>query len=275
MKMIMKKEEFINKFNNATLFDKVTLMSNLTAVPVSVSNGTWSGLEIRIVPADDFHESGSHGPLAWTVRADDADFAWRLIQAFRDIDDHIIEISKKVWLEPHLGLSFGFLHRDDPDKNFRRWRVFKDFIKKSYDTDKTCWWWESESGLPENTECWAFRAIVGGVKPSAIGLKLFKEHKVKISEAGIMTLKKGEGWTIWHFPPSKRWEDLDHEHGEKLPVSPIDSFGVGGAFGAYLNKDETGLIRNNKVPEKWEIEANVYVGFEKPNKIDQLKKKIG
>ena len=99
--------------------------------------------------------------------------------------------------------------------------------------------------------------ILYGIKPSKIGIQLFKEHKVDISENGILTLKKDSGIeTRWHFKNRE-----DQKEGDP---SEIDSFGISGSismcFARAFAEDKDVLVCN-KVPEQWEVDANVFIGL--------------
>ena len=225
------------------------------AIPVRVSMGPWDGFEIRLTQES---ESVCYGPMHWKVNVDDIDLIKRLSVTFKHIDITMLDVLNKVWGHEHLGMHIGFMKECDIDEMLRRWDRFNNWVGKYYSdyqknsTDRKFDWLKHQS-LPDNSVAWAARVILYGIKPSKIGLKLFKEHKTEIAESGILKLTKDSNLVSrWHFSDAEG------------AVSTIDSFGLGGCIGAAMQKafsDEKDIVECEKLPEQWEIEANVFIGL--------------
>lgn len=240
--------------------DKLFALSGaFGTVPISVSYEGWNGLEVRLTECG---ESTAFDPIHWRINPKDAALVEKLHEQLKNIDHTMIEIINKVWMHPTLGLHLGFMKPQDIDTMLKRWerfnawmlKHFPDYAKKGYER---AFDWQNPKGLPENTIAWGVRTILYGIRPSEIGLKLFKEHKVDITENGILTLKKDSGIeTSWHF---KKREDRKEDD-----PSEIDSFGLSGSISmcfARALSDDKDILECNKVPEQWEVDANVFIGL--------------
>lgn len=228
------------------------------AIPVRISYGSWEGFEVRLTEEGN---SVCYGPLWWKINVNDVDLIERLAEAFQHVDHTMLEVLNKVWGHEHLGMYVGLMEELDIDEVLHRWTRFNRWVGKYYPDyqkkplDREFGWMKHKS-LPENSISWAARVILYGITPSEIGLKLFKEHKTEISESGILKLTEDSGLECrWHF---KKREDR-----QKGDPSEIDSFGIGGCLSACMQRafgDEKDIIECNKVPEQWEIDANVFIG---------------
>lgn len=250
------------KLKKATsLEDKLwAIHYELYAVPVRISYGSWEGFEIRLTTEG---ESLCYGPMRWQVNVDDIELIGNLIEAFQHIDHTMLDVLNKVWGYEHLGMHLGFMEKCDIDEMLHRWERFNNWVGKYYPDyqkeplDRKFDWMKHKS-LPDNSVAWAARAILYGIKPSAIGLKLFTEHKTEVSESGILKLTADSNLVSrWHFSD------------ESGAVNTIDSFGIGGSLGAAMQKafgDDKDIVECEKVPEQWEIEANVFIGLKTKKK---------
>ena len=247
----------IEKITQATsLEDKLwAIHRELYAIPVRVSYGSWEGFEIRLTAEG---KSTCYGPMRWQVNVDDIELIGRLIEAFQHIDHTMLGVLNKVWGYEHLGMHLGLMHDCDIDEMLHRWERFNNWVGKYYpeyqkDPLDRKFDWMKHKSLPENSIAWAARVILYGIKPSTLGLKLYTEHKVEVAENGILKLTEDSGLiSRWHFSD------------EAGAVNTIDSFGIGGCIGAAMQKafgDEKDIVECEKVPEQWEIEANVFIGL--------------
>ena len=256
----MKTMTIAEKLAIATNMEEIVyvLHREFDSIPVRVSHEPWDGFEIRITES----KSTCYSPVRWRINAADIELIERLAAAFQHIDYTMFRILNKVWAHDHLGTHFGFMEELDIDEMLRRWERFNKWVGKYYpDYNEEPLHrkvgWDDHKSLPANSIAWAARVILFGIKPSDVGLKLFKEHKVEITEAGLLMLTEESGLVSrWHFSDAKG------------AVNTIDSFGLGGCFDAAMQKafgDDKDIVECNKIPEQWEIEANVFVGL-KPEK---------
>ena len=245
--------------------DKLFALSGaFGAVPISVSYESWNGLEVRLTECG---ESTVFDPIHWRINVNDIELIEKLHEQLKYIDHSMITIINKVWMHPTLGLHMSFMEAQDTDMILKRWerfntwmlKHFPDYAKKGYER---AFDWQNPKELPENIIAWAVRYILYGVKASDVGIRLLKERKADISEAGIMSLKKDSGLvTRWHF---KSREDR-----KKGDPSEIDSFGLSGSISmcfARAFSEDKDIITCAKVPEQWEVDANVYIGIETTKK---------
>ena len=243
-----------------TLEEKMWVIHSEFSIPVRASYGSWDGFEIRLTQESD---SVCYGPMRWKVNVDDVDLIERLAGMFRHIDHTMLSALNKVWGCEHLGMHIEFMKECDIDEMLHRWdrfnkwvgKYYPDYQKKSFDRKFD---WLKHQSLPDNSVAWAARVILYGIKPSKIGLKLFKEHKAEITESGILKLTEDSNLVSrWHFSDATG------------AVDTIDSFGLGGCIGAAIQKafgDEKDIIECDKIPEEWEIEANVFIGLKEKKK---------
>lgn len=242
-----------------TLEEKVwEVHAAFSSIPVRISYGSWEGFEIRLTEEGN---SVCYGPTYWKVNVNDVELIERLAAAFEHIDHTMLEILNKVWAYQHLGMHVGFLEELDIDEMLRRWDRFNNWVGKYYpdynlEPLNRAFNWTKHKSIPDNAIAWAVRVILYGIKPSKIGMQLFKEHKVEVDPTGILKLTEdSELECRWHF---KKREDR-----QKGDPSEIDSFGIGGCLSACMQRafgDEKDIIECNKVPEQWEIDANVFIG---------------
>jgi len=238
-----------------TLEEKVWIAHTaFNAIPVHVSYGSWEGFEVRLTEEGN---SVCYGPLRWQVSVNDTDLIERLAAAFEHIDHTMLEVLNKVWGHEHLGMHIGLMEELNIDEVLHRWQRFNRWVGKYYpdyniEPLQRGFGWMKHKSLPENSISWAARIILFKIKPSEIGLKLFKEHKVEIDPTGILKLNKDSKLVSrWHFSDAKG------------AVSTIDSFGISGCIGAAMQKafgDEKDIVECEKIPEQWEIDANVFIG---------------
>lgn len=254
---------FTDKLTRAkTLEDKLWAIHNeFHGIPVRITYDPWDGFEIRLT-----QESSSvcYGPMKWKINVDDVDLLNRLSEVFKHIDYTMIGILNKVWGYQNMGIHIGFMEEVNIDDMIARWKRFNEWMSKHFpeyasNPLERKFDWESPEGLPKNTIAWGARCILYGIKPSKTGITLFKEGKVDVHENGVLTLKKDSGLeTRWHFKKREERKDTD--------PSEIDSFGVAGALSACFSKaftDDKDIISCNKIPEQWEVDANVYIGLQK------------
>ena len=185
---------------------------------------------------------------------------------FKDVDHELIEILNAVSFREKLSGMVFFSEEKDMDTVMRKWRKFKDWVVKYYPAfgeEGHLLRWSSDPAvkLPENSVAWAARVILGGIKPSEAGISQFKMGNVEISPSGLMTLSDASGLVSrWHFPETKP--------GSGNPT-PLDSFGLSGSIGAAMQRafgDDKDVIECNKVPEKWEVDLNLFIGYKEKKK---------
>jgi hypothetical protein len=254
-------EKTIDRLSRAkTLEDKIFALSGaFGSVPVTVSYEGWSGLEIRLTESG---ESCAFDAIHWRINVEDTDLISTLHEQFKNIDHTMIGIINKVWMHPTLGLHLGFMNPQDINKMLKRWERFNAWMSKHFPeykkkSSERAFDWQNPKAFPANTIAWATRCILYGIKPSSTGIKLFKEHKVDISENGILTVKKDSDIvTRWHFKNREERKDGD--------PCEIDSFGISGSITMCFSRafaDDKDVLECNKVPEQWEVDANVFVGL--------------
>ena len=255
MKYFENNDAFREFWNKVDIESKLSALSRELHIPVRITQEPWEGLQIRLSSKQ---KTCSFGPKYWVLNADDVESAIRFVNLFEKVDSTMIHIVNDVVMDKKLGMNIGWLEPVDMDTMARRWKNYISFIEKHFvDFNEPYKVWPQDDTLEKNTAAWAARVILGGIKPSKIGLKLYKEHKVDIDKSGILRLKDKDAQTVWNF--------------ENSDTSEIDSFGFGSIVGIALQKafseKKDGYIRTEKVPEQWEIDANVYVGIEEPKKL--------
>lgn len=236
-----------------TFFEKVwKIHTKFRGVPVSVKYGEWNGFEIRIVDG----KSRWLSPISVELNINDTEFCEELTGLFRHVDRSLVETLNRVSFNERFTFV-SFMDTQSSELMKKRWVRFNEWLERHVLTEDGDCAVETKQ-LAENMTAWAARVILGGIAPSEEGKRLLREGKCEIAPTGHLTLKKSSGLvTRWHFA-----------EGVKGVPSAIDSFGVSGAVSAAFSKscNGDGIIRNNKVPELWEVQANVYIGLEEMKK---------
>ena len=236
-------------------------------IPVRISYESWEGFEIRL---SEEHPTACYSPLNFIINLDDIITVERLWNMFRDVDHELIEILNAVSFREKLSGMVFFSEEKDMDTIMRRWRKFREWVAKRYPAfgkdfgeEGHLLHWSADSAvkLPKNSVAWAARVILGGIKPSEAGISQFKMGNVDISPSGLITLSDASGLVSrWHFPECKP--------GSGNPTT-LDSFGLSGSISAAMQRafgDDKDVVECNKIPEQWEIDHNLFIGFREKKK---------
>lgn len=248
--------------------DKLYLLHRVFyPIPVRVSFEPWEGFEIRLSAE---RPTTCYGPRHYIINIDDITTVERLWSMFKDVDHELIEILNAVSFREKLSGMVSFSEEKDMDIIMRKWRKFRDWVAKRYPGFGKDWGdeghllhWSTDPAvkLPKNSVAWAARVILGGIQPSEAGIAQFKLGNVEISPSGLMTLSEASGMVSrWHFPECKP--------GSGNPTA-LDSFGLSGSISAAMQRafgDDKDVVECNKVPEQWEVDANLFIGYKTAKK---------
>ena len=159
----------------------------------------------------------------------------------------LFEMLTEVELNEKNGSNAPFSIEDA----LQRWEKYFSWLEEHYPQFGKSETWLLESSHPDNLAAWAARVILGGVKPSKIGLQLLREGRVAIGEDGYLRLT-GKERSIY---------DFSHED----PCNSVGSQGskhlTGGAFKCVFKAHESRVCETTKVPEDWEIKMGLFKGL--------------
>ena len=233
-------------------------------VPVRITFESWSSeFEIRISTV---RKTTCLGPTRWLVNADDMETLEKLYNYFKYIDHTMVGILGKVCFEQKLHGMKLFCEEEDIDEMLKRWDKFTKYMLKhfpEYAETSTCdrgFHWDEKKG--ENVIAWAARCILGGIKPSRVGIDAVKAKTAQIDESGLLTFTEKSGL-------KSRWHFVEGGSDGERHITALDCFGISGSIGCAMQKafgNDKDIVETNKVPEQWEIDAGVFIGIKAPKK---------
>ena len=170
------------------------------------------------------------------------------------IDDLFCSIPTEL-LEAIAGTRFeqkwGIENPMSIDEGIRRWAKFLAWVQEHY-TGFPETGWLINSHQPENLLHWAARVILGGVKPSKIGLALLREGKAIIGDDGYLRLPRAEA--LWEF------DHHNYDGTQSVGIAGERRL-VGKPFNAVFTSETSRVCKATKIPEEWEMKLGIFKGF--------------